>query len=67
VLAYFPPALPSVAVVSRSLQLTARYSLSHWDSLLIAAALEAGVDTVYSEDLQAGATYDPLLIVNPFA
>jgi len=67
VLAYFPPALPSVAVISRSLQLTARYRLSHWDSLLVAAALEANVDTLYTEDLHAGATYDTLTIVNPFS
>jgi predicted nucleic acid-binding protein len=48
-------------------QLRTEYSLSYWDSVIVAAALEAGVNTLYSEDLQ-----DDLLIrkalrmVNPF-
>lgn len=44
-----------------------RYSLSHWDSLLVAAAIEAGVDTLYTEDLQAGAQYETVKVVNPLA
>jgi predicted nucleic acid-binding protein len=28
-----------------------RYQISHWDSLIIAAALSAGCDTLFSEDL----------------
>ena len=58
--------LPKQSVLSASLTLSGRYSLSHWDSLLIAACLEAGVDTLYTEDLQDGATYDRLTVVNPF-
>jgi len=63
----FPLVLPSSQVLSVSKRLTMAYSLSHWDSLLAAAAIEAGVDTLYTEDLQAGATYETLTIVNPFA
>jgi predicted nucleic acid-binding protein len=66
VLGYFPLACPAPTVISRSLQLTSQYSLSHWDSLLAAAAMEAGVTTLYTEDLQAGARYDSLTVVNPF-
>lgn len=66
-LSYFPLALPVANVIPRSFDLTVRFSLSHWDSLLIAAAIEAGADTLYTEDLQAGAIYDRLTIVNPFA
>jgi predicted nucleic acid-binding protein len=66
VLSYFPLAIPSADVLSRSMQLTSRYSLSHWDSLLVSAALEVAVDTLYTEDLQSGARYDTLAIVNPF-
>lgn len=32
----------------------------------VAAALEAGVPTLYSEDLQHGRRIGPLTIVNPF-
>jgi predicted nucleic acid-binding protein len=47
--------------------LSSRYSLSHWDSLLLAACEDAGVDTLYSEDLDDGMTYDAVTVVNPFA
>ena len=55
-LSYFPLVTPSIRVIERSLQLTSRYSLSHWDSLLVAAALEAGITRLYSEDLQDRST-----------
>ena len=66
-LSIFPLALPTDNVIPRSLSLVSRYSLSHWDSMLIAACLEAGVDTLYTEDLDAGMTYDRVTVVNPFA
>ncbi len=56
-----------MAVLRRSLDLSSRYSLSHWDSMLLAACLEAEVDTLYSEDFSAGAAYDTVTVVNPFA
>lgn len=67
VLKLFPLTLPTASILDRSRRLVPTYSLSHWDSLLVAAAIEAGADTLYTEDLQAGATYDGLTIVNPFA
>ena len=65
-LTLFPLAIPNEDVLRRSLTLTSEYSLSHWDSMLIAAAAVAGVDTLYSEDLDAGMTYDSVTVVNPF-
>ena len=59
--------MPSRSVLRKSLDLSSRYSLSHWDSLLLAACADAGVDTLYSEDLDGGMTYDTVTIVNPFA
>lgn len=50
-----------------AMQLYSRYSLSHWDSLLVAACQEAGVTSLYSEDMQHGANYDGVMIINPFA
>jgi len=45
-----------------------RYSLSHWDSLIVAAALATGCDTLFSEDMQDGQVFDERLTVrNPFA
>jgi len=46
--------------------LLARYSLSFWDALIIAACLEADVTRLYSEDFDAYPRIDGLEIVNPF-
>ena len=41
---------------------------SYWDSLIVAAALEAGCTELWSEDLQAGRVIEGrLTIVNPLA
>ncbi|WP_454624087.1 PIN domain-containing protein [Bradyrhizobium cenepequi] len=41
--------------------------LSFYDALIVAAAIEAGCATVYSEDMQHGRTIGGVRIVNPFA
>jgi predicted nucleic acid-binding protein len=58
--------LPKWPVFERSGNLTDRYSLSFWDSLLIAACLEAGAQTLYSENFSGYDQIDGLKIVNPF-
>lgn len=50
----------------RSLRLAKKYKLSIWDSLIVAAALEAGCSTLYTEDLHYGQTIEGLRIENPF-
>jgi len=48
-------------------QLRQRYSLSFWDSTIVATALNAGVSVLYSEDMQHGLTIEGRLqIRNPF-
>lgn len=59
--------MPLPSVLRRSLDLSSRYSLSHWDSVLLAACADAGVVTLYSADLDDGMTYDGVTVVNPFA
>lgn len=52
----------------RGLQLARRYQLSVYDSMIVAAALEARCDTLYSEDMHDGLVIeDRLTIRNPFA
>jgi predicted nucleic acid-binding protein len=63
---YFPLILPTAVVLDKALELSARFSLSHWDSMLVAACLEAGVDTLYTEDMGAPVKYDSLGLINPF-
>jgi predicted nucleic acid-binding protein len=65
-LALFPLKPPSAKTFEIALTLHARFSLSHWDSMLVAACKEAGVTTLYSEDMATGTNYDGLIIVNPF-
>ena len=59
--------MPTASVLDRALELTGKYSLSHWDSMLLGACLEAGVDTLYTEDMGAPTAYDGIRLVNPFA
>ena len=59
-------AVPTADGVLRALQLAGRHQLSAWDALIVQAALEAGCDFLYSEDLQAGQRFGALQIVNPF-
>ena len=42
---------PKRSVLDISLDLSSQYSLSHWDSMLLAACIESGVQTLYTEDL----------------
>ncbi|MBV8167423.1 MAG: PIN domain-containing protein [Alphaproteobacteria bacterium] len=50
------------------LGLAERYGLSTYDAMIAAAALHAGCDTLWSEDMQDGMTIeDALSITNPFA
>lgn len=56
----------SKAVFLSASNLRQRYSLSYWDSLIVASALQAGVSILYSEDMQHGLKVDGQLeIVNP--
>ena len=41
-------------------------SISHWDALIVAAALHQGCETLLSEDLQHGQTIEGVRVVNPF-
>jgi len=62
----FALAMPSPKVLDRSLDLSGRFRLSHWDSMLIAACLEAGITTLYTEDMGSPTSYDGLQLSNPF-
>ena len=57
---------PSRALFRRGLELQSRYKYGFYDSLIIAAALDAGCRTLYTEDLQHEQQIEGLTIVNPF-
>ena len=63
----FPIVLVSVNTIEMALNLAERYQYSYFDSLILASALEAGCQILYSEDLQDGQRIEnQLTIVNPF-
>jgi predicted nucleic acid-binding protein len=54
--------------MQRALDIAARYKFSWYDSLIVATALEAGCDTLYTEDLQDGQVIEnKLTVINPFS
>lgn len=50
----------------RALELQQRWHFSFYDSVIVAAALEAGCKRLLSEDLQHGQRVESLRIENPF-
>ena len=58
--------MPSPELCERALGIQSRYRYTFYDSLIIAAALEAGCTRLYTEDLQGGQRIEGLTITNPF-
>lgn len=58
--------VPLPAVLETASRLFDSYSLSHWDSMLVSACIEAGVDTLYTEDMGAPRQIESVRLVNPF-
>jgi|SRR5579863_2354765 predicted nucleic acid-binding protein len=56
----------SQAIYADALRLCGRFRLSWFDSLIIAAALQAECDVVYSEDLQHRQRFGDVRVENPF-
>ena len=56
-----------VGIHTEAVSLARTHGFSIHDSLIIASALEAGCDTLLTEDLQTGRRIEGLTIVNPFA
>jgi len=57
----------SAESVVEAIRLEERFTVSFWDALIIQAAQTAGVDTLYSEDLNGGQVYGSVRVVDPFA
>lgn len=64
----FPGALPiTVETRSAATTLAREHRLSFYDALIVASALEADCDILFSEDLQDGRAFGHLTIRNPFS
>ena len=61
-----PPLALSLDMHIAARSLAESHHLSFYDALIVAAAIEAGCDTLYTEDMQHGRTIGGLMIRNPF-
>jgi predicted nucleic acid-binding protein len=61
----FPLMLPTPAVFDFALDLADRFSLAHWDSMIVGACKAAGVSTLYTEDMGSPRIIDGVQLVNP--
>jgi predicted nucleic acid-binding protein len=63
----FPEIMPLTADThAAALGFAREHGLAFYDALIVAAATEAGCDTLYSEDMQHGRAIAGLTIRNPF-
>jgi predicted nucleic acid-binding protein len=57
----------TMETLNTAFDIASRYGFSHYDSLIVASALAADCNTLYSEDMQHGqAIENRMIIINPF-
>jgi predicted nucleic acid-binding protein len=56
---------PGPGDVLSAIELHERAGVSFWDAMILTSARTLGCRTLYSEDLNAGQTYDGVRVVNP--
>jgi predicted nucleic acid-binding protein len=54
------------ALLTAAIRLQTKTQLSFWDAMIVQAAIEAGCERMYSEDLNHGQRYGSMVVVNPF-
>ena len=63
---YWQVELNGPTTVLSASEIEERYRLSFWDALVIAAAINANTQKIFTEDLNHGQTIEGILIENPF-
>lgn len=56
----------TVETHAQAMQVAQRHRLSFYDAHIVAAAIQAGATTLYSEDMHDGLVVDDLSVRNPF-
>lgn len=56
----------SISIHEAAIVLARDHNLAFYDALIVASALEAGCDTLFTEDMQDSRKFGTLTIVNPF-
>lgn len=62
----FPIYAPDFQALRHAMEVSVRFQLSFWDSLIVVAASRLGAATLYTEDLHDGMIVLNVQIVNPF-
>lgn len=65
-LAYFTLLMPQDTVVEDTTVLLAGHRLSVWDARMLAVCAAHGCSHLLSEDMQDGASYGSVVVLNPF-
>lgn len=65
-LAGFSPVSEDAGMVLRAVRRHQEMSLSFWDALIVEAALKAGADRLFTEDMQHGQIIEGMRVENPF-
>ncbi len=65
--AMFSLVVPNAKALPAYFEFRSKFSLSHWDAMLLAACQVAGVTILFSEDMEHATNYDGISIINPFA
>ena len=63
----FPIVLPTERSLRTGWRLARDLKISYWDAMLIGACVDAGVNTLYTEDTQSAPIIDGVRLINPFA
>lgn len=64
--ARFSPLAEDADMVLRAVRRHQEMSLSFWDALIVEAALKAGADRLFTEDMQHGQVIEGMRVENPF-
>lgn len=62
----YPIVLPTSATLAEGLRIHREHQVSYWDAMLIAAAKDAGVTRLFTEDRQSRPHIEGIELVNPF-
>lgn len=58
--------IPDKALVRRGVEIKALYGIQYYDAMIVAAAERAGVQEIWTEDLNDGQYYCGMRAINPF-
>ena len=61
-----PPTPDAFDAFDAAMSLCDRYSLSHWDGMILGACQTANVTRLYTEDMGSPRTIDGIELSNPF-